>query len=458
MHVLLTVFFNSPIGGLQENIYATAAYLKEKNNEVTVVCKEGVFADRLRAIGVTVVVTDYALFSYYSVLERIKDINSRRKISLVHCHPFSSRRLGVIVSRVLAIPCVVTMHGKYTDEIRKNISFFDTVFTVSEGIRRYLVKEAEIPEENIHVVPNSVDTDIFDCDFSQNYQSDDLIFSLVTRLDADKKFILDVFCKIVSYVSRKYSKKIIWNIVGDGKLKADFLKSVTSLAKGNSVVYKGWLEGRDLRNEYSRSSVVIGPGRCALEAMSCGTPTIALGSASYSGLVGPDTWQKAVYSNFGGVGVEQVDDIEKRIEADLDILMSEPARRRQLGLFSKKIIDRFFRNDVAQERLYGFYEIICSGMKEKKKENENDFMELKLRPLSVHRANGQVTVRHSIDDDELLYGWVIEKNDEALIKVPYGSSKEMRFNCDEQGEYKVRCSVKNSLGKSVVFIGLEFAV
>lgn len=218
------------------------------------------------------------------------------------------------------------------------------------------------------------------------------------------------------------------------------------------------MEGKDLNEEYTRSSVVIGPGRCALEAMSCGTPTIALGSASYSGLVGPDTWQKAVYSNFGGVGVEQVDDIEKRIEVDLDILMSEPARRRQLRLFSQKIIDRFFRIDVAQERLYGFYEIICSGMKEKKKENENDFLGLKLRPLSVHRFNGQVTVRYSIDDDELFYGWVIEKNGEALIRVPCGSSKEMRFNCDEQGGYKVRCSVTNFLGKSVVFIGLEFAV
>ncbi|QFY79347.1 glycosyltransferase [Alcaligenes faecalis] len=458
MHVLLTVFFNSPIGGLQENIYSTAVYLKAKNNEVTVACKEGVFADRLRAIGVAVVVTDYALFSYYSVLEKIKEINSRKKINLVHCHPFSSRRLGVIVSRVLGVPCVVTMHGKYTDEIRKNISFFDAVFTVSEGIRRYLVKEAEIPEEHIHVVPNAVDVSVFDCDSSRKYQSEDLVFSLVTRLDSDKKFILDIFYKIVSYVSKKYSKKIIWNIVGDGKLKAEFLETVKILAKGNSVVYKGWLEGRNLSEEYSRSSVVIGPGRCALEAMSCGTPTIALGSASYSGLVGPDTWQKAVYSNFGGVGVEQEDDIDKRIEADLDILMSGSACRRKLGLFSKKIIESFFRDDMVQERLYRFYEINSCEIKEKKKEEESDFMELKLRPLTVHRVNGGVRIRHNIDDDELRYGWVVERNGDALIKVPYGSNKELSFNCDEQGEYKVRCSVRNSLGKSVVFVGLEFVV
>lgn len=108
------------------------------------------------------------------------------------------------------------------------------------------------------------------------------------------------------------------------------------MAEHTSVFYWGWLEGKGLNEEYSRSSVVIGPGRCALEAMSSGTYTIALGSASYSGLVGPATWQKAMYSNFGSVGVEQVDEIEKRIEADLDSLMSEPARRRQLGLFFKK--------------------------------------------------------------------------------------------------------------------------
>ncbi|MES5326111.1 glycosyltransferase family 4 protein [Alcaligenes phenolicus] len=458
MHVLLTVFFNSPVGGLQENIYSTAVYLKDGNHEVSVVCKEGVFADRLRSIGVVVIATDYALFSYYDVLQKIKELNGKNKISLVHCHPFSSRRLGVIVSRVFGIPCVVTMHGKYTDEIRNNISFFDAVFSVSEGIRRYLVKEAEVPEENIHVIPNAVDTEIFDCDFSRNYQSQNLVFSLVTRLDADKKFILEVFCKIVSYVSKKQLKKITWNIVGDGQLKADFLESVKKLANGNNVVYKGWLEGRALSEEYSRSSVVIGPGRCALEAMSCGVPTIALGSASYSGLVSPDTWQRAVYSNFGGVGVEQDDNIENRVEADLDILMSESADRRKLGLFSRNIIDNFFRNDMVQERLCRFYEIVCSGIREKKKEQESDFIELSLRPLIVHRVSGQMNIRHNINDDGWQYGWVVERNGEVLIKLPYNSGKALSFNCDGQGDYKVRCSVRNAVGKSVVFVGLEFTV
>lgn len=459
MHVLLTVFFNSPIGGLQENIHSTAVYLKARGHEVTVVCKEGVFASRLRTIGVTVVVTDYALFSFYNVLEKIKDINRKRKISLVHCHPFSSRRLGVIVSRILGVPCVVTMHGKYTDELRKNISFFDTVFTVSEGIRRYLVKEAGVSEENIHVVPNAVDTDVFCFDSSRDYQPEDLIFSLVTRLDSDKRFILEVFCKIVSYVSKSYSKKIIWNIVGDGKLKAEFLGKVRHLANGNTVVYKGWLEGKDLIAEYSRSSVVIGPGRCALEAMSCGTPTIALGSASYSGLVSPDTWQEAIYSNFGGVGVDQDNDIEKRVEADMDFLLSSSEVRQQLGIFSRKIIENFFRNDMVQERLYRFYEIVCSRIESKNQEPEAEFVELKLRPLIVDRVDKQVRVRHDIvDDDGLLYGWVVEGDGEVLMKLAYSSKKELVFVCDGQGEYKVRCSVKNALGNSAVFIGLEFAV
>ncbi len=459
MHVLLTVFFNSPIGGLQENIYSTAVYLKTKNHEVTVVCKEGVFASRLRTVGVTVVVTDYALFSFSKTLEEIKELNNKRKISLVHCHPFSSRRLGVIVSRVLGVPCVVTMHGKYTDELRKNISFFDTVFTVSESIRRFLVKEAGVSEENIHVIPNAVDTGVFCFDSSRDYKTDDLVFSLVTRLDADKKFILDIFYKIVSYASKKYKKKIIWNIVGDGKLKNKFLEEVKKLAGSDNVVYKGWLEGKDLSAEYSRSSVVIGPGRCALEAMSCGTPTIALGSASYSGLVGPDTWEKAIYSNFGGVGVEQDDDIEKRIEADLDVLMSGSAVRQKLGAFSKKIIENFFRNDMTQERLYRFYEIVCSGIKSKNLDPEAEFVELKLRPLIVDRADKQVTVRHDIvDDDGLLYGWAVERDGEVLIKLAYSVKKELVFACDAQGEYKVRCSVKNALGNSAVFIGLEFTV
>lgn len=61
-------FFNSPVGGLQENIFSTALCFRYKNHEVAIVCKKEVFSDRLWAVGVSAVFTDYALFFVMTLL------------------------------------------------------------------------------------------------------------------------------------------------------------------------------------------------------------------------------------------------------------------------------------------------------------------------------------------------------------------------------------------------------
>lgn len=63
MHLLIPVFFNAPQGGLHENILAGVRYMLAKRHRVTVVCKPGLFAERLRVAGVDVVETDYSSFA-----------------------------------------------------------------------------------------------------------------------------------------------------------------------------------------------------------------------------------------------------------------------------------------------------------------------------------------------------------------------------------------------------------
>ena len=162
MHLLIPVFFNAPQGGLHENVRATAVFLLGLKHQVTVVCRSGPFAEQLRGQGIGVIETDYDIFSFASALAEIQALHQSQPIDLVHAHPFAARELGMIASQVLGLPCVVTMHGKYPDALPQAIGQLDAVFTVSEGIRQYLLTEGEVTHpEKLHVVPNTPDARLF---------------------------------------------------------------------------------------------------------------------------------------------------------------------------------------------------------------------------------------------------------------------------------------------------------
>lgn len=460
MHVLFLVFFNSPVGGLQENIYSTVSYLKKQGGKATVVCKNGSFSDRLRAIGVDVICTDFLITSFNDTLREVLVANLKDEINLVHCHPFVSRRLGVIVSRILGIPCVLTMHGRYTDELKGNFQNLDSIFLVSEGVKQYVLNKTGLSSEKMHVIPNAVDQSVF-CNLKLRERNVSVLnFSLVTRIDLDKKFILNTFNQAVRYISENFSQPVVWNIIGDGRLRDDFLNELKNLVGTNQVVYKGWLEGAQLNEQYNRSDVVIGPGRCALEAMSSGAPTIALGSATYCGLIGPNTWQQGVFSNFGGVGAEFDEDISQRLGSDLSILMQSHETRRIYGKFAQKIIEIFFQDNRCQEKLLGFYEVICSGNIQREKVSHDEFVELGLGPVAVKwLSEGEVELEHNVSHDlSFLYEWRLEKDGAVINKIPFGPDKRAGFTVTDSGQYRIYCKVKAAGKKSVEFIGLEFRI
>jgi peptidoglycan/xylan/chitin deacetylase (PgdA/CDA1 family) len=58
---------------------------------------------------------------------------------------------------------------------------------------------------------------------------------------------------------------------------------------------------RDVASWMQQTTLVIGAGRVAIEALGAGRPVLALGEASYAGLVTEATWEAAAASNFGDI-------------------------------------------------------------------------------------------------------------------------------------------------------------
>lgn len=459
MHVLVPVFFNASQGGLHENILAAARYMLAKRHRITVVCRPGPFAERLRAAGAAVVETDYSLCSSAKTLAEIEALHAEQPIDVVHAHPFASRELGEMVSQVLGLPFVVTLHGRYVDALPSYIDHTDAVLTVSEGIRHYLLNEGGVGvPEKLHVVPNTPDAKLFKAVKVAPLVDAEgrVVVSLVTRLDQDKTFILEVFYQAVAHAAEHYPGRIHWQVVGQGTQLDAFAEKVEALRGENSVSYTGWLQDEALRDAYCQSDAVIAPGRCALEAMSCAVPAIALGSKGYSGLVGPETWQQAVFSNFGGVGNKHESYTAGAVEQDLDALMVPAARRRRLGRFGRQVVRQFFNAGQAHQRLLGFYTLAVAAHKAQPRARvpASEFVALRVRNLTLNQPDAH-TLKLALDCEPaegLRFAWYLRRNGKVIEKHRYQPEPQHTLTLPGPGHYQVRCFVQDEEQRKFSFL------
>jgi len=458
MHLLISIFFNAPHGGLHENVRATGRYMLSRKHRVTVICKPGSFAQQLQMEGIGVIETDFSSSSFSSTLAVIEALHAKFPLDLVHAHPFASRQLGMMVAQILGLPCVVTMHGKYTDALSETIDDLDAVFPVSEGIRHYLIQEGgALAPEKLHVIPNTPDDKLFMPAKRAVHKRLQVTISLVSRLDQDKAFILEVFYHAVAHAAKRYPGKICWEVVGQGTLQEEVLQRVDELRGTNRVNFSGWLQDEALRDAYRRSDAVIAPGRCALEAMSCGVPAIALGSKGYSGLVGPETWQHAVYTNFGGMGDKAKGYAPGSIEQDLDTLMVSAQSRRFLGRFGRRITQQFFKANDAHQRLLRFYRLVVEANKANPRVPvlRSEFLELRLQGLDVCRPKPNLLVleHHCDRPKSLSFAWYLSRDDEVIEKFMYQPEPRREILLPGPGRYQVRCFVQDEQKRRISFIG-----
>lgn len=468
MHILIPIFFNAPLGGLHENVLSTALYCKMNNFKVTVLCKSGAFQEKLEKLGVKVITTDYSDHDLPETIRKVNDLNKKEKIDLIHTHPFASRKYAQHIARLLKIPLFLTVHGKHTNNIESYIDEIDLVFTVSEGIKDFLLehltnKHAEDFKHKFFVIPNGVNTNKFratvqkdEDDKTQRNQTDTLTLSLVSRLDLDKQFIIDIFYKALSFTSKNYPN-INWRIVGEGTQKNIMKDKVKEITFGKTLVnFVGWKEGDELKKEYQTSDIVIAPGRCALEAMACGKPVIALGSKGYIGLINENNWLKGVYSNFGGLGSKMEDYQNGSVEDDLKTVIEGSDNRLALGNLSLKLIEQFYNENKINERLIGFYKMHKHFRKTETNLPPEALEAYLLKTNLINFDCSQVDKNaykftiNCISIEGLQFAWYIYKDNKLYKKISYSEDNTLQFTFTESGKYRLKYYVKKPETSTII--------
>ncbi|GIU31932.1 glycosyltransferase family 4 protein [Shewanella sp. MBTL60-007] len=220
------------------------------------------------------------------------------KYDLLHSHWILPQGFnGVLASLPLKIPHVITVHGSDAFALSGNIlsrfkqfslTHADAV-TVNSSATKKQILSISPNIANLNLIPMGVARSKADNDraevIRQKYKIDSsplLIF--VGRLVEVKG--VDDLLKAVAIVKTKHPNVRLL-ILGEGPLEATLNRLAEKLAIKRNVIFKGWVESKDLINYLTASDIFIGPskrtsdgsveaqGIAFLEAMQAGTPVIA---------------------------------------------------------------------------------------------------------------------------------------------------------------------------------------
>lgn len=317
--LLILVAFVAPHGGLHDHVEAQARAAKASGWSVTIACPPGEWADKMGS-SYHVLALDFDRTS-----EAGNKILAVGGFDMVHTHPYRSRKVALRVARELAVPLLGTYHNPRLDQLDAHKDSFSAVVAVSDSIRRSLIKDAGIPPSKVFVIPNGVNTRVFR-PRRKPINLNKTVF-IITRLDKDKKLITDIVEETFQILKNSPHRwpEIDWELAGDGTEYRRFnaiAGSVNDALGRQAIRLRGWLDPASIAIQAARSSLVIAPGRSALEGMASGVPTIALGSRGYVGLIDSELALAGLDENFGSLETGLENYTPGRMARDIDTALS----------------------------------------------------------------------------------------------------------------------------------------
>ncbi|MFD2830005.1 glycosyltransferase family 4 protein [Corticicoccus populi] len=356
MKVLITLFFNSELGGLHDNIRAVALEAKKRDHEVYVGCRGGLFFDQLSTDGINMIEIDDA-----DVNQSVQNIveAAGTDFDIIHANPGISREIAIQLHDEYDIPVVYHVHGGWVNAVETYVEKLDSIFAVSESVKQKVVERTGGNAHKVHVIPNYSDY-VYEADVRKEKQHTRTI-SLITRLETDKTNIIEEAEKLAPYLNET-DQTINFNVIGEGSLREKFITHLNHEIQNEKVKINdiGWISDKnELKTYMQNSDIIIGPGRVAIDAFTLRIPVIVVGSGNYHGLIDEKNWQHFAGANFGGYGSRQSE--EGNIVGDLDSLLTDEEVYKRTVDIGSRVVDLFFNKEKTLEKMFGIYEIVSRG-------------------------------------------------------------------------------------------------
>lgn len=278
-------------------------------------------------------------------------INKKIKIDIIHAHSFIwGGCAGTILGKKYNIPIMVTEH--YTGYARKlfsndekniikySINNADKVVAVSNGLKNSLKEYMCDKEKEIEIIPNMVDTDLFN-NMKNNIdvkKNEKFIFLSICYLMHKKGIDLLLKCFKKAFDEQDDVKLIIG---GDGEEKENLIKLCRELAIEEKVEFLGALSRENVAKKMIECNCFVLPSRFEtfgvvyIEALATGKPVIATNTDAIYDIIDKNN----------GLIVEKENE-EQLIKAL--IKMKNEYNKYNSNLISKSCIDKFGKENVSK--------------------------------------------------------------------------------------------------------------
>ncbi len=382
LNVLLSLM-QLDIGGAETHVVELAKELNRKGINPIVTSNGGAYEKELKEAGIkhyNVPLQNKNPINMIKSVKRLKRIIRDEDIDLVHSHArIPSFILGKLHKR-MKFPFVTTAHWVFTTSwgLKYITDWGEKCVAVSEDIKTYLMDNYGVPEGNIQVTINGIDTDKFSPDTDKSeimaelgLSDTDTVIVYVSRLDESRSLVAKQLINIVPKID-KLTDNLKVVVVGGGD---DFQNVKSASDRVNKELNRDCVILTGPRTDINRlvapADLFVGVSRAALEAMAGEKPVIIAGNEGYIGLFDSSKLQVGIDTNFCCRGC---------IESSEDVLFNDIKRFFELSKSEKDALAQYGR-------------------------------ELIKREYSVSRM---------ADDTIRVYNWALAKRSEMLISGYYG--------------------------------------
>lgn len=310
-------------------------------------------------------------------------------VDVIHCHTWYSHFGGVLASRLLECPVVLTTHslephrpwkseqlgeGGYAMSCWLERSAYETadgVIAVSEGMKRDVMKLYGVPEDRVQVIYNGIDPDFYTPTFDN---------SILVKygINPNKPFVLFVgritrqkgisqLIDAIPHLAPGVQVVLCAGTPDTQELAEECKTKIAALqATRDGVIWvQEMMQHSELRVLYSHATVFVTPslyepfGIINLEAMSCGTPVVgsAVGGIPEI-IVDGKTGFLVPLKAKSETNFEPADPsaFQYALADKLNTILKNPALAQKMGEVSRKrAIDVFSWKSIAKQTLH-FYE------------------------------------------------------------------------------------------------------
>ncbi len=306
---ILILSMSMGLGGAETHVLELARELVRRDHTVFVASSGGAYVPMLEKGGVYHARAPLGSKSPAHVAKALAVLSrlcESERFDIVHAHARIPAVIAAMMKKRFGFAFVTTAHGVYDAEcpFARMMDWGERAFAVSEDIAEKLAKAYKYPREKITLVPNGIDTARF-CPEASGAEvrarlglARKRVVMYLGRLAHDSflpaKMLLE--CAEELYHECKNIKIVI---VGDGEERAALLaraREVNEKAGEEIVLLPG---GTSHAEGYiAACDVFVAPSRSAMEALSCGKPTVVAGNFGMLGLFCADVAQAAQNTNF----------------------------------------------------------------------------------------------------------------------------------------------------------------